>query len=256
MTSSIVGTVGTPSQGAYTAANAFQDAFARFRLSQSLPATALGLGLILEVGSVSNSIGFQLMLQRNATYGVSETEFLQLLEGALCESMLSSHGSILSKLDPSCPAQVVTGLEPAHFIPYLETGRANDLVWFKNARFQAVTQATSERAQARNSAANNASGGASSLGSRLQEASSPEEKLAIVREAISSRIGELMNLAVDDIDAGKPISHYGVDSLVAGELRNWLVRSFGVEVSLIQLLNQGTKLEDLVKKAAGLDSKA
>lgn len=31
MTSSIVGTVGTPSQGAYTAANAFQDSSSRFR---------------------------------------------------------------------------------------------------------------------------------------------------------------------------------------------------------------------------------
>ena len=256
MTSSIVGTVGTPTQGAYTAANAFQDAFARFRQSKSLPATALGLGLILEVGSVSNSIAFQQMLRRNATYGVSETEFLQLLEGALCESILLGHGSILSKLDPSCPAQVVTGLEPAHFIPYLESGRANDLVWFKNTRFQAVTQAISERARARNSAANNASGGVSSLGSRLQEASSPEEKLAVVREAISSRIGELTSLAADDIDVGKPISHYGVDSLLAGELRNWLVRSFGVEVSLLHLLNQSTKIEDLLKRAAGIETKA
>ena len=255
MTSSIVGTVGTPSQGAYTAANAFQDAFARFRLSQSLPATALGLGLILEVGSVSNSIGFQQMLQRNATYGVSETEFLQLIEGALCVSTLSSHGSVLSKLDPSCSAQIVTGLEPAHFIPYLETGRANDLVWFKNTRFQAVTQAIFERARARNSAAHSASGAVSSLESRLQGASSPEEKLTIAREAISSRIGELMSLAADDIDVGKPISHYGVDSLIAGELRNWLLKSVGIEVSLLMLLNQGTKIEDLVKKAAGIEGK-
>ena len=256
MTSSIVGIVGTPSQGAYTAANAFQDAFARFRLSHSLPATALALGLILEVGSVSNSKGFQQMLQRNATYGVSETEFLQLLEGALCEPMKSRQGSTLSKLDSGCPAQVVTGLEAARFIPYLESDRANDLVWFKNTRFQAVTQAISERARTRNSATNHASRGTTSLSNRLQETSSPEEKLTIVREAISSRIGELIGLAADDIDAGKSISHYGLDSLTAGELRNWLTRSLGMEVSMIQLLNQGTKIENLAQKVAGLESKA
>lgn len=253
MTSSIIGSVGTPSQGAYTAANAFQDAFARYRISQSLPATALGLGLILEVGSVSNSLSFQKMLERNATYGISETEFLQLFEGALCESKLPGQNSTLSELDPSCCGQVVTGLEPAQFIPYLDSGRADDLVWFKNHRFQAVTQATTERAKARNSASSGGSGGAASYRSRIEEASTPEEKLLIAREAVTSRIGELVSLAADDLDVGQAISTYGVDSLVAGELRNWLIKTFGAEISLLKLLNKATKIEDLVKKAAGLD---
>ncbi|KAI0125370.1 KR domain-containing protein [Xylariales sp. AK1849] len=227
MTSSIVGTEGTPNQGAYTAANAFQDAFARFRLSQSLPATALGLGLILEVGSVSASMGFQKMLQRNATYGVSETEFLQLLEDALCESHLSTEGSPLSKLDPGCAAQIVTGLEPARFISHLETGRANDLVCFNNTRFQAITQVISDRA---------------------------EERLAIVREVITTRLAELLSLAADDIDDRKPVALYGVDNLIAGEMRNWLIKALGLELSLLQLLSKSTKIEDLVKGAVGVDA--
>ena len=253
MISSIIGSVGTPSQGAYAAANAFQDAFARFRISQSLPATALDLGLILEVGSVSNAVGFQQMLRRNATYGISETEFLQLFEGALCEPKLSGQDSILSILDPSCPAQVITGLEPARFIPSSKNGRARDLVWFNNIRFQLVAQAISERARARNPAAEN-SRGATSYRSRLEEAPTPEEKLSIVREAIGMRIAELLSLTADDVDFKRPISSYGVDSLVAGELRNWLIRTFTLEVSLLYLLDQGTKLESLVKIAAGLDS--
>ena len=250
MTSSIIGSVGTASQGAYTAANAFQDGFARFRASQSLPATALGLGLILEVGSVSNAVGFQQMLQRNATYGISETEFLQLLEGALCESKVPSQSSKLSKLDPSSAAQVVTGLEPGQLIPYLESGRASDLVWFNNSRFQSVVQAASERAQVRN--AGKGAGGAASYRSRIEEAPTPEEKILIAREGISTRIGELVSLAADDIDVAKPISAYGVDSLVAGELRNWLIKTFGIDVSLLRLLDQGTKLESVVKEAAGV----
>ncbi|KAI0483732.1 putative polyketide synthase [Xylaria cf. heliscus] len=250
MTSSIVGTVGTPSQGAYTAANAFQDAFGRFRLSQGLPSTVLGLGLILEVGSVSASVGFQQMLQRNATYGVSETEFLQLLEGALCSPKTEEPSA--SILDPTCPAQMVTGLEPTRFLSYLESGRVNDLVWYNNARFGAVRQAISDRAQALASAGSGTLGGASSVATQLQNASSPAEKLAIAREAVATRLAELLGIAADDVDSDKPVSRYGVDSLVAGELRNWLIKTFGLELTMLQLLNKSTRIEDLVKGAAGV----
>ncbi|EGX93678.1 polyketide synthase, putative [Cordyceps militaris CM01] len=249
MTSSIVGTVGTPSQGAYTAANAFQDAFARFRRSQSLPATALGLGLILEVGSVSGSLAFQQMLQRNATYGVSETEFLQLFEGALCDGSVASESSLLSNADPDCLGQIVTGLEPGRFLSYLDNGRINELVWYSNPRFQAVAQAISDQAQALSSGSGAADGQGSSVSIQVKNASTPVEKLAIARCAITTQIGELIGVAADDIDSDQPVSRYGVDSLVAGELRNWLIRTFGIEISMLQLLNKSTKIESLVQEA-------
>ena len=252
MTSSIVGTVGTPSQGAYTAANAFQDSFSRLRHSQSLPATSLGLGLILEVGSVSSSIGFQQMLQRNATYGVSETEFLQLLEGALCKPHFSSEASF-SQRDASYPAQVVTGLEPGRFLPYLDNDRVNDLVWYNNARFQGVRQAISDRARTLTSTRSNSSGGTSSIATQLQNASTPAEKLEISQTAITARLAELLSVAADDFDINMPVSRYGVDSLVAGELRNWLIKTFGLDVSMLQLLSKNGRIEDLVKGAAKVD---
>ncbi|RYP05939.1 hypothetical protein DL764_003473 [Monosporascus ibericus] len=250
MTSSIIGTIGTATQGAYTAANAFQDAFARFRLAQSLPATSLGVGVILEVGSLRNSVRFQQMLRRNATYAMSETEFLQLLEGVLCQSSLTSTNvSSLSKLDPSAQAQVVTGLEPARFMPYVEGDRMNELVWHDNARFQAIIQAVSDRAQARTSVDSSTSGSRSPLTRKLQLAPSPTEKPAIVREAVIERLAELLDLTTDDIDAEKPISQYGVDSLIAAELRSWLNKTFGSHVTLLQLLSKGTRINDLVNSA-------
>ncbi|KAM3502999.1 hypothetical protein MY10362_004480 [Beauveria mimosiformis] len=261
MTSSIVGTVGTPSQGAYTAANAFQDAFARFRRSQSLPATALGLGLILEVGSVSGSLAFQQMLQRNATYGSSETEFLQLIEGALCDSSSSSllesdNSSLLSKADPTCLGQIVTGLEPGRFLSYLDNGRVNDLVWYSNPRFQAVAQAISDQAQQAQSHGQRSGAGphgqgssSSSVSVQLKNASTLAERLAIARSAVTTKIAQLIGVAADEIDSDKPVSRYGVDSLVAGELRNWLIRTFGIDISMLQLLNKSTKIEALVQEA-------
>lgn len=253
MTSSIVGTVGTVTQGAYTAANAFQDAFAKFRLSQSLPATALSLGLILEVGSVSTSRGFQQMLQRNLTYGISETEFLQLFEGALCDSKSPpSEKNSLTGMDPSSKAQILTGLEPARFLCYLDNNRIGDLLWYNRARFQAVRQGISDCAQALATAGTGA--GESPTGVQLQIASSPAEKLAIARSAVTTRIAELLGIEASSVDSDKPVSRYGVDSLVAGELRSWLTKTFRLELTMLELLNKSTKIEDLVKAAAGTES--
>ncbi|KAL7625750.1 hypothetical protein AAE478_004973 [Parahypoxylon ruwenzoriense] len=248
MTSSIIGSVGTPTQAAYTAANTFQDSFARWRQAQSLPATSIQLGLILEVGSVSSSPAFQQMVQRNATYGMSETEFLQLLEGALCQSSLPpAEYSSLFESDPTFSAQIITGLEPARFIPYVEDDRMKDMAWHNNARFQSVMQAISDRAQARALADANTSGSGSSVSQRLSAVSTPAEKTAIAREAVVERLAKLLSVAADDIDVNKPMSRYGLDSLVAADLRNWLMKTFGTEVTLIQLLSKATKVEDLAR---------
>ncbi|KAI1084321.1 putative polyketide synthase [Whalleya microplaca] len=252
MTSSFIASVGIAAQSAYAAANAFQDAFARFRVSQNLPAISLATGALLDIGVISENDGFKQMLQRNGSYGLSETEFLQLLEGALCQSSVpSAHESTLSKLDPNSSAQILTSFEPARFTPYVDSGRMNDLVWYNNARFQAIRQAISDRTQVGTSAGGNKSGDVSSLSAKLDAASSAEEKTAIAREAVAERLAKLLSIEPDELDVEKPMSRYGLDSLVAAELRNWLIKTFGVDITLLELLSKGTSIKDLVIIAGG-----
>ncbi|KAI1496579.1 putative polyketide synthase [Biscogniauxia marginata] len=247
MTSSIVATVGTATQAAYAAANAFQGAFARLRLSQSLPATSLDLGLVLEVGSVSDSIKVQRMLQRNASYGLSETEFLQLLEGAFFQPTASNESSpLLSKRDHTSAAQIVTCFEPARFIPYVEEDRLRDFIWHNNPRFQAVVQAISDRTREHGSTAGNTADTASSYIQKLKILSLAE-KMLLVREAVIQRLSKLLALSEDEIDVSKATSQYALDSLVAAEFRNWLKKTFDADVTLLQLLSKTMSIEDLVK---------
>ncbi|KAI1827427.1 putative polyketide synthase [Xylaria intraflava] len=244
MTSSIVGVVGTPSQSAYCAAGAFQDAFAWMRKSQGLPATSIDLGLILEVGSVSGSKKTQQMLQRVLTYGQSETEFLLMIEGAFGQSS-SQSGSSFSQSDSDSPAQVVCGLDPARFLPWVDSGRLSDFVWHENARFQTVAQAIHDKAAARDSAGSQSTDSSSSWSKRLRTASSAQEQTAIAQEAVVTHLAKLLSIEADDIDARKAMSHYGLDSLVAAELRNWLMKSFGVEATVLQLLSGTAKIGSL-----------
>ncbi|TRX95680.1 hypothetical protein FHL15_003234 [Xylaria flabelliformis] len=245
MTSSLVGVIGTTTQSAYCAANAFQNDFARQCLSQGFPAISLDLGLILEIGSVSHAKNVQQSLQRVATYGQSETEFLQLVEGALFVAQdahspkpIADHGG-----------HIITGLEPGRFLAHLNGRPMTDFVWHKNARFQSVVQAISDRVSLCSTVKAAARGSNDSVKVKLKAAVSTQEKSAVIQTAVTVSLSELLGLAADEIDVNKAMSHYGLDSLVAAELRNWLVVNLGVEVTTLQLLSEIATVTNLANMA-------
>ena len=53
-----------------------------------------------------------------------------------------------------------------------------------------------------------------------------------------------------DIDTSKPVYSYGVDSLVAVELRNWIALELKSEISIFDLTSSAP-ITDVCKKIAG-----
>ncbi|KAI0154906.1 putative polyketide synthase [Xylariaceae sp. FL1272] len=247
VTSSLVGMIGTSTQSAYCAANAFQNAFAQYRLSQGLPAISLDLGLILEVGSVSQAKNVQQSLQRVATYGQSETEFLELFEGALCVAQETKASQALA----SNLGHIVTGLEPGRLASPKDNRVLTDLVWHNDARFGFVLEAAIDlqHSQSQSNPTTITNDKAHSVTMKLATAASPQAKTAILEEAITTHIAELIGVSKDEIDVSKAMSNYGIDSLAAAELRNWLVVTFGMEVTTIQLLGETAKVRSLAAMA-------
>ena len=45
---------------------------------------------------------------------------------------------------------------------------------------------------------------------------------------------------MEDIDASKPVSAYGVDSLTAAEIRAWSFRDVQADVSVLDVVNTGS----------------
>lgn len=58
----------------------------------------------------------------------------------------------------------------------------------------------------------------------------------LITAAMVERLAKLMMMPESDVDAGRPLSAYGVDSLVAVEVRNWIARETGVDVSVFDLM--------------------
>ncbi|KAJ5114168.1 polyketide synthase [Penicillium angulare] len=60
-------------------------------------------------------------------------------------------------------------------------------------------------------------------------------------------LARLLGLEKQDISPQAPIARYGIDSLIAAEMRTWLMKTFGVELTLLQLLSTTMKVDDIVE---------
>ncbi|KAK3167279.1 hypothetical protein OEA41_010406 [Lepraria neglecta] len=68
---------------------------------------------------------------------------------------------------------------------------------------------------------------------------------ATTTQRILKKLAQLLYISTDDIDVTRPISKYGIDSMVAAELRNWLFANFAKDVPLAHMLDADTSVERL-----------
>lgn len=106
MTSSISGKVATATEGNYCAANNFLDTFARYRQSLGLPAVAIGLGMISEVGYLHEHPTIEDLLLRKGIRPITEDEMLQIFDLVLFGATASAHAN-----DQFSRTHLLTGLE-------------------------------------------------------------------------------------------------------------------------------------------------
>lgn len=71
-----------------------------------------------------------------------------------------------------------------------------------------------------------------------------------VVNAICERLSDVLALTIDDIDPGKPLHAFGVDSLVAIEIRTWFAEALQADVPVFDILSNIT-IEGLAAKVVG-----
>jgi len=228
MLASSAGIVGDTSQGNYAAANAFEDALAHYRISHGLPATTIDLGAIKSVGYVAENQGVaQTNLARWGFLQIEEEEFLTMVEIAM-------EGG---KTQQSC--QIVTGVgTQAHF----DKSQSDIPHWFREPVFSHLHNMG---ARTVDTAAN----AGPSLSQQLKLCLSISEASNIVLDALTRKLSKSLMIALEDIDVMRPTAAYGVDSLVAVEVRNWLLREMKSDVPVFEILQAGT-LQSLGVKVA------
>lgn len=245
MLSSLAGVIGQMASANYAGGCAYQDALVRHRLSRGQRAFSLDIGWMRNVGIIAENSAYQRQrVSWNDMQPIDDVDMLALL--TMC-------------CDPSVPApvpaesqgQILFGLRtPADLLAQGKEPPALLLDKPLLAAFSFLPDAGAN--------ASRAVGGGDELAaaaSSFRRSSDSSERIQIVLRALAAKLARAMGtITADDVEPGRPLSAYGVDSLMAVELRNWFGREFGASVAVFDIMGGApiSAIADLVVERSTL----
>ncbi|KAJ0372711.1 putative secondary metabolism biosynthetic enzyme [Colletotrichum chrysophilum] len=221
--SSISGIVGNKGQANYSAGNTFLDAFADYRRALGLQANSVDLGLIQDVGYVAEQEGFEARFDTRQWTPITEGTLRKILSYSIPQQDNAS-----ATINPESAAQLVTGIG----FPLPED---SDLT--RDARFGYLFQNTGTGSDGKD-------GGSGKQGDETIRAfhalhKSGADRTALVKvgvEVVASQLAKILRLETE-IEPAKPLMTFGLDSLAAVELRNWIRLELGAELTTLDITN-------------------
>ncbi|GLA29678.1 type I Iterative Polyketide synthase (PKS) [Aspergillus niger] len=240
MLSSVAGVVGNRGQAAYAAGNTFLDALARYRRQKGLAAVSLDLAAVADVGVLSGDAEKKAQVMKNlaSNSAMLETEVLALVEMAMQGHMTDLNVD-----------QCITGV---HWNP----ATTPTPFFASDARFTQLVEAAKQEEGTGD--ANASSAKSLSLSQQVRRAVNLQDALEIAAVSLRDKLGEILMLPKEVLEAhtqSTPIATFGLDSLNAIELRNWIGKELKGHLQVLELLSTGSlgDLALLVLKKSSLE---
>lgn len=217
--SSAAGVVGSTSQANYAAGCTFQDSLARARVARGQKSLSIDLGAMRAIGYIAETESAQRMFEGDkGLIMVEENEFLGLLDifcdpGLPCTTDLDKAQVSLGLATPA--DMIAQGKEPIDLLQRPLYG------YFSQPPAKLKQMASSQSIDYR---------------SLFVKAEDDEGRASVVADALARKLARALSIQPEDVDQDKPLHVYGIDSLVAVELRNWIVKQFGAEVAVFDIM--------------------
>ncbi|PBP25422.1 hypothetical protein BUE80_DR003887 [Diplocarpon rosae] len=245
MLSSVSGVIGNVSQSNYAAGNTYQDGLARYRTSKGLPAVSIDLGPVSDVGVLAESNAAELdrVEKSLGSTSISSAQLLRLIEASIRDPLKRT-------LDDS---QIITCVADWANIP-------EGVPIKKDKRFGTLRLGDSRATSALPAAAASGGGRLEELINTMATARTAPQNLtaeqgsAVATELMVNKMSLLFSVDSSEFEASLPLAHYGVDSLLAVELRNWLSAAVKAKVTIFEILQTAslTDFATLIARRCGL----
>jgi aryl carrier-like protein len=231
--SSASGTIGQSGQVNYASSNTFQDAFVQYRQSLGLAASVLDIGVVEDIGYVSENPQFLESLRSASFHLLSETDLLECLQLIMSRSFVT--GPI------GKPSRTEGYLNPAHLVLGLKTplplaNPSNRSIWKRDPRMAAYRD-SSELAPTQSSGTDEVLKRFLMTATLNLSSLTSDKSVKFLSEQIEQRVLGFLMTTEGGLDKTATLNDIGIDSLVAIELRNWWKQNLSSDISVLELLN-------------------
>lgn len=196
-----------------TSPQSFFDAFAEYRIARGLPAVAIALPVVLDIGYVADR-GITEQLRVTLGGYITAAQLGTLVKGAIIgpSSGLNFNGKT-----------VTFGLS---------TGSDTNTLPWQCLNPRLITQLA--HAERRGSETNGPLQGGDTLSNGI--AANSGDSFENLLNALMGKVSSITMIESDDVEADAPLANYSLDSLVSVELRNWIRKETGVDLPLPKIV--------------------
>ncbi|KAJ5560795.1 type I iterative PKS [Penicillium sp. DV-2018c] len=241
MLSSCCGIVGSPGQANYSASSTFLDSFARYRCHLGLPAASIDLGYVEEVGYVGEHPDIESRLLATGIKPISLKDVVDILEAAILTRPRTLHDpSGTSQDDAYAHSQFIMGFSS---IDKLTSGSQT---WAKDKKFDPLRSMDSDIESHKalleegESAIQTATKKYHDAIRRQSESPSGKDEAVlqpIICSLLMAKMAQVLAIDVGEIGAMQSAAEYGIDSLMAIEVRSWARTIFSVDLPVNELMS-------------------
>ncbi|MCJ1396149.1 hypothetical protein MMC18_009038 [Xylographa bjoerkii] len=228
--SSMSGIIGNTAQANYCAGNTYEDAIAHFRHANGQAATTLNIGLVTDASHFNEGSTIEDYLKKYGHW-VSATVTDNEMQTVLIAAMRGQTAD-----EAKVPVQLLVGITD-------DVQRDGLNLWPNDRKFDHRVRQSSE----------SESEGKYRIEDVLRGAQSVREATLAVEDALRTNVALAMTASPEDIDVEKPLYSFGIDSLKAIEVRNWIFRDLKCDVSVFDILSP-MPLAKLALKLVGRSS--
>ncbi|CAG8028853.1 unnamed protein product [Penicillium olsonii] len=234
--SSAASFVGNMGQSPYAASGTFMSALAQYPESAQMRFSTIDLPVVRGVGYLSDDTKRAEITKQLGTESVDATDIRGLVTAA-----------IRKEFDAACGGHCVAGFEAVKTTPvseqpfYVTDTKLSHLLRLSTLAGAGAVEAVQHGNEIAPAVA-------------IRQSKDRETATAVTAAAILGKISSILMRPIEELDPAAPISVYGLDSLVAIEIRNWITRELESNLQILEILTSDSMaaLAEMILAKSGI----